>query len=244
MGAWLVGDGTWSKSQLRSRARILVNAVANARGAGRISSQTRPTDDQAALYSNIHCPGATAPAAGSSLATSVLIAFALIALSLFLPPINLPDRLIAAQYSPLTAASPAIARDPEFRLSLPPDELADDFAVKIERLPSGRIQIRGRRRRVLAGRGAREDLPTFSSLQQPAICDRIARPPASESTAIELECRRARSPSPERLSLYGWNGSAGVSSHPSLPLAPCRARLTLPRAPSPPSRSARRRRSS
>lgn len=31
MGAWLVGDGTWSKSQLRSRARILVNAVASAR---------------------------------------------------------------------------------------------------------------------------------------------------------------------------------------------------------------------
>lgn len=34
MGGWLVGDGTWSKSQLRSRARILVNAVASARGVG------------------------------------------------------------------------------------------------------------------------------------------------------------------------------------------------------------------
>ena len=31
MGAWLVGDGAWSKSQLRSRARILLNAVASAR---------------------------------------------------------------------------------------------------------------------------------------------------------------------------------------------------------------------
>ncbi len=31
MGGWLVGDGSWSKSRLRSRARILVNAV---RGAG------------------------------------------------------------------------------------------------------------------------------------------------------------------------------------------------------------------
>ena len=31
MGAWLVGDGTWSKSKLRSRARILVNAVGSAR---------------------------------------------------------------------------------------------------------------------------------------------------------------------------------------------------------------------
>ena len=32
MGGWLVGDGSWSKSRLRSRARILVNAVASARG--------------------------------------------------------------------------------------------------------------------------------------------------------------------------------------------------------------------
>ncbi len=31
MGGWLVGDGTWSKSRLRSRARILVNAVRSAR---------------------------------------------------------------------------------------------------------------------------------------------------------------------------------------------------------------------
>ncbi len=31
MGGWLVGDGAWSKSQLRSRARILVNAVRSAR---------------------------------------------------------------------------------------------------------------------------------------------------------------------------------------------------------------------
>ncbi len=32
MGGWLVGDGSWSKSRLRSRARILVNAVRSARG--------------------------------------------------------------------------------------------------------------------------------------------------------------------------------------------------------------------
>ncbi len=32
MGGWLVGDGTWSKSRLRSRARILVNAVSSAKG--------------------------------------------------------------------------------------------------------------------------------------------------------------------------------------------------------------------
>ncbi len=31
MGGWLVGDGSWGKSRLRSRSRILVNAVAVAR---------------------------------------------------------------------------------------------------------------------------------------------------------------------------------------------------------------------
>lgn len=31
MGGWLVGDGSWSKSRLRSRARILVNAVGSAK---------------------------------------------------------------------------------------------------------------------------------------------------------------------------------------------------------------------
>ena len=32
MGGWLVGDGSWGKSRLRSRARILVNAVSSGRG--------------------------------------------------------------------------------------------------------------------------------------------------------------------------------------------------------------------
>ena len=32
MGPWLVGDGGWSRSQLRSRARILVNAVGSVQG--------------------------------------------------------------------------------------------------------------------------------------------------------------------------------------------------------------------
>ena len=32
MGGWLVGDGSWSKSRLRSRAGILVNAARSARG--------------------------------------------------------------------------------------------------------------------------------------------------------------------------------------------------------------------
>lgn len=32
MSGWLTGDGTWTDSKLRSRARVLINAVATARG--------------------------------------------------------------------------------------------------------------------------------------------------------------------------------------------------------------------
>lgn len=39
MGGWLVGDGTWSKSQLRSRARILVNAVQSTRDGVEVGAQ-------------------------------------------------------------------------------------------------------------------------------------------------------------------------------------------------------------
>ena len=135
---------------------------------------------------------------------SLLITFALIALSLILPPINLPDRLVAAQYSPIEASSPAVDLDAEFRLSLPPDEIADDYAVKIERLPAGDIDsAKGAGETWLAK--ALGDLPEFLTLSSPLyVIESRGRPPAN--LQIELS-RRTESPSPEGLSLYGWNGA-------------------------------------
>ncbi|MDE2777605.1 MAG: hypothetical protein OXI77_16890 [Chloroflexota bacterium] len=136
-------------------------------------------------------------------ATSLLIAFFLSALSLILPPINLPDRLIAAQYSPLEAASPAIALDAKFRLSLPPDAIADDYAVKIERLLTDEIESAN-------GAGASwlaialGDLPDFLTLSSPLyVIESRGRPPAS--LQIEL-MPPAESPPTNRLSLYGLDG--------------------------------------
>ena len=66
--------------------------------------------------------------------SALLISAALIAISLLLPPINLPDRLLARQYSPLNADAPTIALEGELRLSLPPGEASTNYAVKLERL--------------------------------------------------------------------------------------------------------------
>ena len=135
---------------------------------------------------------------------ALLISAALIALSLFLPPINLPERLIAAQFSPLSAASPAIAIERDFRLSLPPDEIAGEYAVKIERLPAVEVQSAD-------GVGASwlaealGDLPDFLTLSSPLyVIESRGSPPAN--LQIEL-MPPADAPMPtNRLALYGWNG--------------------------------------
>lgn len=136
--------------------------------------------------------------------TSLLITLALIALSLFLPPINLPDRLLAAQFSPLNAASSTVALDPDFRLSLPADAKTDDYAVKIERLPADEVESADD-----AGASwlaeALGDLPDFLVISSPIyMIESRGRPPAN----LQIELKPpAGTPTPaNRLSLYGWNG--------------------------------------
>ncbi len=124
---------------------------------------------------------------------TLLITAVIIAISLFLPPFDLPERLRAAQYTPLNAASPAIALDADFRLSLPPADSATDFALKLARLSIADIP-----------EAARDRLPAFLSLASPlyALETRGAPP---DGLHIELK-PPANAPSPERLALYGWDG--------------------------------------
>lgn len=136
--------------------------------------------------------------------TSLLIAFALIALSLFLPPINLPDRLLAAQYSPLNADSPAIALNAELRLSLPAAATVADFAVKLERLPADEFESADAERSAWLAL-ARQNLPDFLTLRSPLYAIE-SRGDAPQTLHIEL--RHAPVELPERLSLYGWNGGS------------------------------------
>ena len=136
--------------------------------------------------------------------TSLLIAVALIGLSLFLPPINLPDRLLAAQFSPLNAAAPAIALDSELRLSLPPAESSADFAVKLTRLTAEEFASADAEKSAWLA-AAREALPSFLSLRSPLYeIESRGQPPST----LHIELRASADEMPERLSLYGWNGES------------------------------------
>ena len=124
--------------------------------------------------------------------STLLITLALIASAIFLPPFDLPDRLLAAQYTPLNANSPAIALG-DFRLSLPPGESAPAFGLKLERLSKAEFP-----------EAAREALPDYLALSSPVYTlDTRGAPPANLS--IELK-PPADSPMPARLALYGWDG--------------------------------------
>ncbi len=132
---------------------------------------------------------------------ALLISGALIALSLFLPPIDLPGRLLAAQYSPLNAASPAIDFDGELRLSLPADQTSAEYAVKIERLPAAAFDSAADSETSLAG--LRQALPAFLSLASPVyLLEDLGAPPAK----LQIELAPPAEPPPARLSLYGWGG--------------------------------------
>ncbi|MCY3979571.1 MAG: hypothetical protein OXG23_15850 [Chloroflexi bacterium] len=137
--------------------------------------------------------------------TSLLIAAALVGLSLFLPPINLPDRLLAAQYSPLNAASPAIALGAEFRLSLPPAEPSADFAVKLARLPAEEFESAAADRSPWLS-AARDALPSFLTLRSP-LYHIESRGGAPSTLNLELQPGAAEMPT-NRLSLYGWTGDS------------------------------------
>ena len=136
---------------------------------------------------------------------ALLIAGALAALSLFLPPINLPERLLALQYRPLNAAAPAITLEPDFRLSLPADAAAADFAVKLTRLPAAAFASA-----VPDGApwlaAARRSLPDFLELRSPLYAiEARGRPPS----ALQIELKPPASAAPaNRLALYGWDGGA------------------------------------
>ncbi len=133
---------------------------------------------------------------------SLLITAALIGLSLFLPPINLPDRLLAAQFSPLNAAAPAIALDAEFRLSLLSAESSADFAVKLQHLTADDFESADPERSPWLA-AAREALPSFLTLRSPLYeIESRGQPPS----ALNIELRPGAVEMPERLSLYGWNG--------------------------------------
>ncbi len=135
--------------------------------------------------------------------TSLLFTFILVGLSLFLPPINLPDRLIAAQYIPLNAEASAVSLAAGFRLSLPAGASAGDFAVKLDLISADAFASPEPEAPPWLA-AAREALPDSLVLGGPLFLIE-SRGDAPASLGVELK------PAPEsaqvaRMSIYGWNG--------------------------------------
>ena len=132
--------------------------------------------------------------------SSILIAAALTALAFVLPPIDLPDRLLARSYSPLNAGSPQLTYEPDLRLGVPADDASADFALKIRRLSEAEFRADSPDHPEWLP-AARSAMPADYELQGDVyLLDARGSPPASLSIELTL------AGDPARLSLRGWDG--------------------------------------
>ncbi len=123
---------------------------------------------------------------------AILIAGGLVALALFLPPIRLPERLLALSYSPLSRESPAAALDDRLIIALPAGAPGGDFAIKLDNRQADWLP------------GAMGEVPPhLRSLAAPHLLDSLGAPPASLQVALALP-----SAAPPQAALYGWDGAA------------------------------------
>ena len=121
---------------------------------------------------------------------AVLIAGALTAAALFLPPISLPDRLLALSFTPLTADSPAVINE-RLIIALPPAAPATDFAIKLDRASPDWLD------------NALAHMPAYLSAYGEAV-PLQTRGDAPDSLLFDLALP-ADSP---RVALYGWDSAA------------------------------------
>ncbi len=134
--------------------------------------------------------------------TATIIAAALVALGLILPPIDLPDRLEARAYTALNAGSPLLIFDSDLRLRFPDDSAASDFALKISRLSQAEFLADSpdHPQWLPAARGA---LPAKHRLLS-KLYILEARGAAPASLLIEL----SHAAESKRLALRGWDGGS------------------------------------
>ena len=135
---------------------------------------------------------------------AIFIATTLALASLFLPPINLLDRLLALRYTPLNADTPALTFGSELRLSLPTDAATSDFALDVTRLAQDQFEIDAADQPAWL-RAARASLPHDLALHGPLyLLDTLGDPPA----ALQIELLSLdEAASLDRLALYGWDGA-------------------------------------
>ena len=123
---------------------------------------------------------------------ALLLAGGLCALALFLPPINLPERILALSYTPLTTDAPAIALDERLTISLPSGQASSDFAIKLDSAQPDLLDQ------------ALSRLPAhLSAYAAPHLLDSRGTAPAA--LHIDLSLPDA---APPHLALYGWDGES------------------------------------
>lgn len=123
---------------------------------------------------------------------TLLIAGGLCALALFLPPISLPERLLALSYSPLTADAPAIALDERLSIALPADQATSDFAIKLASAqPDWLADALG------------QLPPHLTANEPPYLLDSRGAAPAALQIDLLLPAA-----APAHLALYGWDGES------------------------------------
>ncbi len=121
---------------------------------------------------------------------ALLLAGGLCALALYLPPISLPERILARSYTPLTTDAPAITLDERLTISLPSDQTTSDFAIKLGSAQPDLLDL------------ALSRLPAhLSAYAAPHLLDSRGAAPAT--LHIDLSLPNA---APPHLALYGWDG--------------------------------------
>ena len=123
---------------------------------------------------------------------ALLLAGGLCSLALFLPPISLPERILALSYTPLTADSPAIALDERLTIALPSDQATSDFAIKLDSAQPDLLDQ------------ALSRLPAhLSAYAAPYLLDSRGTAPAALHIDLSLPAD-----APPHLALVGWDGES------------------------------------
>ena len=132
--------------------------------------------------------------------SSLLIAAALTALGLILPPIDLPDRLQARSYSAAQRRLALLTYESDLRLAVSADDATSDFALKIIRLSQAEFRADSPDHPDWLP-AARDALPSEYTLQSALfLLDARGSPPA----ALRIELRH--SAESERVAFRGWDG--------------------------------------
>ena len=135
--------------------------------------------------------------------TSLFVAMILVMVGLFLPPLNLYDRLFNEQYNMLNADNMSIALGNEFSVGIQSDDMGKDFGVQLSKVSLNDFETSNR------GAGewipsAKNNLPYYLALQSPIYTVESTGDAPSD---IQFSLSLPVNVTPQVLDMYGWDGN-------------------------------------